>query len=110
MTPIKQCFRIATMTIAMVAGQQAMAAGYLKIGDIPGESLRVAPATQPMAQGTTGGAGGAGKVHYDTFTTAGGGLDRDIIRRSSDPRQPVTTRLPAGGATQLHGVEPDEID
>ncbi|MCK0154461.1 hypothetical protein MWU49_12155 [Alcanivorax sp. S6407] len=108
MTLVKQCIRIATLTLAIAAGQQALAAGYLKLDGIKGESQRSAPTASHRFH--HGGGGGAGKANFQDHPAARGGLDRDIIRRSSGTRQQTTTRLPKVGATQLHGVEPDEID
>ena len=108
MNTIKRCFHIATITFAIAASQQGLCAGYLKIGDIKGESQRSAPTATPRFH--HGGGGGAGKANFQDHPAARGGLDRDIIRRSSDTRPQTTTRLPRVGATQLIGVEPDEID
>jgi len=110
MSIIKQCFRIATFTFAIAASQQSMAAIYLKMDDIPGESRHVESTIQTMPMTNAGRGGGAGKVHFGRHTGARGGLDRDIIRRSTDSQSQTHTRLPKVGATRLHGVEPDEID
>lgn len=105
MKPIKHIFRIAAVTVVLAASQQTLAAAYIKLGDIKGESRSAVPAS------TTGfHHGGAGKANFRQQSATSGGLDRDIIRRQTGTEQQRTTRLPKVGATNLHGVEPDEID
>lgn len=108
MNPIKQCFRIATLTLAIATSQQGLCAGYLKIDGIKGESQRSAPTAAHRFH--HGGGGGAGKANFQDHPAARGGLDRDIIRRAAEPQTQTTTRLPKVDTPHVTGVEPDEID
>lgn len=92
---------LALLTLAFATSTQA--AVYLKIEGVDGEAQVSAQPASPQAEPIQG------------------GLDRDIIRRHSDttergkgkqpearPQATPTTPLPT--ATQLQGIEPDEID
>lgn len=109
MKSVTSLFRIATLTLAIAAGQQATAAAYIKFDGIKGESRNAVPTTAGRSSGGYhhGGGGGAGKANLQQQPGARGSLDRNIIRPQSATS---TTPLPQVGTTNLHGIEPDEID
>jgi len=104
MKPSYQILRTLTLAIALGVSHQAMSAGYIKLGDIKGESTE--SAQQPSRTDKPNA----------TPQPINGGLDRDIIRRvgksgkgssSDNPQRP-----PVLDVRPVHnqGVEPDEID
>ncbi|MDO6748630.1 hypothetical protein [Gilvimarinus sp. 1_MG-2023] len=97
--------QITAFTLVLLSSQHALSAGYLKIGDIKGESTETSSAPNQTTSTER-------KITSANDGTRKGGLDRDIIRRHT-PSASGTQNAPATNAvkaTKATAVEPEEID